>query len=92
MLAVLYGIGSLEPGATGKADSHKIQNPTRSPQWLNSKLLSPVVLGMPDDRSPLGAPQQTVYLRADNKIHLHFWNMAEDFERFLWTRERPRSF
>ncbi len=49
-----------------------------SPRWINSKLLSPVVLGAGDQKSALGVPQQSVQLRAYRKIHLHFWNIAED--------------
>jgi hypothetical protein len=29
------------------------------------------------------SPQQIVYLGADDKIKLHFWNMAEDFKTFF---------
>jgi hypothetical protein len=50
------------------------------PQWVNSKFISPVVLGRSDTQSVLSkAPQQTVLLRADNAFHAHFWNIAEDF-------------
>lgn len=91
LTGALYGIFSLEadePIADGIGSglpSFVIMCGGRadSPHWLNSKVLSPVVLGMPDQQSPLGAPQQIVYLRADNKIHVHFWNMAEDFRMFF---------
>jgi hypothetical protein len=52
---------------------------SNSSKWINSKLISPVVLGSANHTSPLGAPQQTIYLRSDDKIHVHFWNIAEDF-------------
>jgi hypothetical protein len=51
----------------------------QSPKWINSKLISPVVLGTGDTRSAFGVPQQFVRLRADDKIHVHAWNIAEDF-------------
>lgn len=54
-----------------------------SPRWINSKVLSPIVLGLPNTRSAFGSPQQMVYLRADSKIHVHFWNMADDFRTFF---------
>jgi hypothetical protein len=49
----------------------------------NSKLLSPVVLGAGDQKSALGVPQQSVQLRVYKKIHLHFWNIAEDHKTLL---------
>jgi len=91
LTGALYGIFSLEAderitdGIGSASPSFVIMcgGPLDSPHWLNSKMLSPVVLRMPDTKSPFGAPQQAVYLRADNKIHLHFWNMAEDFRTFF---------
>ncbi len=54
-----------------------------SAKWIESVLSSPVVLGLPDLTSPLGAPQQIITLRQDGKRHIHFWNIAEDFRRLL---------
>ena len=62
-----------------------------SPRWINSKLLIPVVLGMGDKRSPLGAPQQSVHLRADKKIHLHFWNIAGDYKTFFVDKSATKE-
>jgi hypothetical protein len=52
-------------------------------RWINSKLVSPVVLASGKFGSALGVPQQLVYLRADNKLHLHFWNIADDYRVFF---------
>jgi tetratricopeptide (TPR) repeat protein len=91
LTGALFGVFSLEgdepitDGVASALPSFVIMcgGPLDSPHWLNSKLLSPVVLRMPDTKSPFGAPQQTVYLRADSKVRLHFWNMAEDFRTFF---------
>jgi len=56
------------------------------PRWINSKLLSPVVLGTPDDHSIGGVPQQSVVLRADGKFHAHFWNIGDDFKTLFVDR------
>jgi hypothetical protein len=51
-------------------------------KWVNSKLLSPVVLGKASAFTAHDG-QQTVYLRADSKVRVHNWNMAEDFRTFF---------
>ena len=45
------------------------------PRWLNAMLTSPVATGEPDHRSHNGMPQQTVLLRADNKVFKHYWDV-----------------
>jgi hypothetical protein len=91
LTGALYGIltlkadESITDGVSSGSPSFVVMcgGTEKSPKWFNSKLLSPVVLGMPDARSPGDAPQQIVYLRADDKIKLHFWNMADDFRTFF---------
>lgn len=63
-----------------------------SPKWVNSKLLSPVVLGRPDISSAFDVPQQIVRLRADNKIKVHAWNIAEDFRTLFVDKGATREF
>jgi hypothetical protein len=60
----------------------------KAPKWINSKLLSPVVLGRPD---PPSHSQQAVRLRADGKFHLHAWTMAEDFRVFFVDKGATRE-
>jgi hypothetical protein len=55
----------------------------KAPKWINSKLLSPVVLGKADITNAFDVPQQLVRLRADDKIHVHAWNMADDLRTFF---------
>jgi hypothetical protein len=64
-----------------------------APKWLNSKLISPVVLGLGDTHSAFsGSPQQFVFLRADDKIHTHAWNIADDFRVFFVDKGATREF
>jgi len=64
-----------------------------SPRWINSKLISPVVLGMGDTHSPLsGSSQQFVILRADDKMHTHAWNIADDFHVLFVDKGATKEF
>ena len=54
----------------------------KTAHWINSKLLSPVVLGVPDKRSFTDEPQQIVILRTDSKIHIHEWNIDSESTMF----------
>jgi hypothetical protein len=65
--------------------------PEDSPGWINSKFLSPVVLGAGDQKSALGVPQQSVHLRADRKIRLHFWNIADDYRTLFVDKGATRE-
>ena len=65
----------------------------KNPKWINSKLISPVVLGLPQTRSPFsGSPQQLVNLRTDDKIHGHFWNIADDYRTMFVDKGATREF
>lgn len=65
----------------------------QSPKWINSKLISPVVLGVGDTHSAFsGSPQQFVTLRADDKFHTHAWNIADDYRVFFVDKGATREF
>jgi tetratricopeptide (TPR) repeat protein len=64
--AITDGIASVPPSFVIMCGG-----PLDSPHWLNSELLSPVVLRMPATKSPFGAPQQRVHLRADSSVFVH---------------------
>ena len=64
-----------------------------SPKWVNSKLISPVVLGVGDTHSSFsGTSQQFVVLRSDDKFHTHAWNMADDFHVFFVDKGATKEF
>lgn len=85
--AVTDGIGSDYPYFVIMCGGSK-----ESPKWINSKLVSPVVLGRPDSDNGFGVPQQRVYLRADDKIKIHRWNIAEDFRTMFVDKGATKEF
>ncbi len=65
----------------------------QSPKWINSKMISPVVLGVGDTHSAFGgSPQQFVTLRADDKFHTHAWNIADDYRVFFVDKGATKEF
>ncbi|MGA3098128.1 MAG: PEGA domain-containing protein [Bryobacteraceae bacterium] len=90
LTGALYGIFELKANeALSDGISSGVPNfiimcggPAKAPTWINSKLISPIVLGKPSEFAA-HAMQQTVVLRADSKFHTHFWNMADDFTTFF---------
>jgi hypothetical protein len=63
----------------------------KTAHWMNSKLLSPVVLGKPDIISPIHESQQMVWLRADGKVHMHWWNMPPDYRTFFVDKHATKE-
>jgi hypothetical protein len=78
LTGALYGVFELKANeALSNGFSSGIANfiimcggTAKAPRWINSKLVSPIVLGKPSEFT-VHAMQQMVMLRTDSKFHAH---------------------
>ncbi len=86
----MFSLGSaneIRDGIVGGAATFVIMcsGAGKGAHWINSKLVSPVVVGIPDTKSAVtNSPQQWVFLRTDSKMHVHAWNIDSE-SKMLWV-------